>query len=657
MFGKGLVKKGLLFFSGVSTMAVFLVSCGATRIWESSIQLLVSNDEATLADKSFSEMSYEGIRRYFRSQKHIELPSPNSSLLQDGNGLWKRPGRTLSDRIATFKNIKNDGSDVIVATGFNQQEALQAISSDDRRYLADKNDLAKVGFIFVDGQIEKEYNVINKTPQFRSTPLNISSVAFRSDDGSFLTGVATAVYLNLNQDYFLKKNGATNNSSQDLNVSGFVGVPIPSTLSFLNGFRLGIAYFNEVIYTHLSDAETTSDNKSNSSSASNSVLVQLKQMQGNDKKIKKIKWISPKQGSDNNSNLSIDDHKSGSFSSTEPRATTIINNLLDKGVSAIIPVAGPQVNLAVNEVARRKAHTAIIGVDSAQELLDINQDAPDKDQLIKGNKKIIPFSSIKALDVAIENMLIAIQKGSDNNGYKGFGYNNIGTVGTSSVGISEAGYEFLIDPVFWKTTQSQGKSMATNMTNLKRLSSDDTNTKKALKEVSTHKNGSDKDGIIGKYSNLLTKKSTTVTAVAQKSMTDNNSGTEQKKNLSEVDTKKKEKESKGKTQSNGQDSGQQNGKETNDIISKYSKLLTMTTMNNKVMSSKKQSSDDNSFKKTSENGDWVIKGDELTKKKSTELPAFAKGADYPTFPTEAVSVINGSTALDGKGFKWSFKQI
>lgn len=141
------------------------------------------------------------------------------------------------------------------------------------------------------------------------------------------------------------------------------------------------------------------------------------------------------------------------------------------------------------------------------------------------------------------------------------------------------------------------------MTNLKRLSSDDTNTKKALKEVSTHKNGSDKDGIIGKYSNLLTKKSTTVTAVAQKSMTDNNSGTEQKKNLSEVDTKKKEKESKGKTQSNGQDSGQQNGKETNDIISKYSKLLTMTTMNNKVMSSKKQSSDDNSFKKTSENGD------------------------------------------------------
>ena len=75
------------------------------------------------------------------------------------------------------------------------------------------------------------------------------------------------------------------------------------------------------------------------------------------------------------------------------------------------------------------------------------------------------------------------------------------------------------------------------------------------------------------------------------------------------------------------------------------------------MSSKKQSSDDNSFKKTSENGDWVIKGDELTKKKSTELPAFAKGADYPTFPTEAVSVINGSTALDGKGFKWSFKQI
>ncbi|AFQ03831.1 lipoprotein [Mycoplasmoides genitalium M6320] len=507
LFGKLVFKKSLFLLSGMSSLAVFWTACGATKIFDSSVQLLVSDNFSTLADKSFSQMSYEGIRSFFKKSKGVDLPEADSSQLQEGNGLWKRPGFTLSDRIATFNNIKNDGSDVIVATGFNQQESLQAITSDDIRFQSDKESLAKTGFIFVDGAIEKEFNKRNAVPQFKSTPTNISSVAFRSDDGSFLTGVATAVYLNLNQEYFLDKSGWSTNSSNnnELTVSGFVGITLPSTLSFLNGFRLGIAYFNEVIYKHLSDAQ---DSSAQVTTSKQTVLKQL-QVANGEKKIKKIKWISSKQGSDGET-INIQDHQSGSFSDTEPRAITIANNLIDKGVNAIIPIAGPQTNLVVTQIARRQAHTAVIGVDSAQELLDINIDAPNKDKLKMGNKKIIPFSSIKALDVAVESILSTLEKGSSQNGYQGFGYNNIGTVKNNSVGVSEAGYEFLIDPVFWKNTSSmQAMSLSAS---LKANAASSSDNKKKLSEVATKKNenGSTKNGsngIIDKYAKLLTKSS------------------------------------------------------------------------------------------------------------------------------------------------------
>lgn len=143
--------------------------------YKSAIQVVVSDPSSQLADNSFSENVYEGVRNFFKKESGINLPSAKDC--SEGNGLWKRPGTTGHDweRMNTYENIKNDGSKVIIATGFNQQSALQKVTS--TTYSNYFNSLKDTGFIFVDGRLEKEYNDgVNKV---NSDPTNISSITDR----------------------------------------------------------------------------------------------------------------------------------------------------------------------------------------------------------------------------------------------------------------------------------------------------------------------------------------------------------------------------------------------------------------------------------------------------------------------------------------------
>lgn len=424
---KSYLKKGSIFlgaFSVASIIGATVASCGVGIQWKSSIQLVVSDNSSTLADQSFSENTYDGIRNFYINDLKIpasDVPQANSPDVNENNGIWRRPGTDDTSRINTYINAKNDGSNIVVATGFNQNKALQQISDPTNQY---HDELANTGFVFVDGAIDTSKG---------SDPTNIASVSFRADEGSFLAGIATAVYLNLNQNYFTPIKDSSG-KPVSIGVSSFVGLALPSTVSYLNGWRLGLLYWNQYLVKHL-NLETDSD----------SVLP--------------ISWVTSDNKNDEKG-LDINSYVSTSFNANEPVATTLTSQMVTNGASFIFPIAGPQTQLVVNQISQMGGHTAVLGVDTAQENVTNLQiplkGAPATTDTFINNS--IPFSSLKKLDFATENILNAIHTGSVSNGYHGFGWNNIADLSNGGVGISDQGLSFLIDPFLGVDVSSSSTS-------------------------------------------------------------------------------------------------------------------------------------------------------------------------------------------------------
>ncbi|QEX46136.1 BMP family lipoprotein [Mycoplasmoides gallisepticum] len=390
--------------AGVTSIAGgALASCGAASslTYESSVQLVVSDNSSTLADQSFSETSYNGIRDFYKSVYKETLPLANDPSLSVNNGVWKRPGTIDDSRINTYRQIKNDGSFVAVATGFNQESALNRILDNAALY----NEFKDFGFIFVDGVITKK----NGT--------NISAITFQTESAAFLTGIAAGVLVNKNSNFFkTTKVGDVDTYG----IGAYVGLPIPSTISFLNGFRMGAIFFNQYIQPRVEG-------------------------------FKKLSWVSSNAADNNGNRDTLPADKSDSFNATEQRATTITNQLLQNGASLIYPIAGPQTALSQNVILsnRNTHHAQLIGVDTAQENLATTQPL----QGAPGGKTIA-FSTVKALDVAVDSTLKAIQKGQPVNGFYGYGWNNLATLANGGVSLSSAGLAYLpnLTDLFTKTS-------------------------------------------------------------------------------------------------------------------------------------------------------------------------------------------------------------
>ncbi|MDC4183067.1 BMP family lipoprotein [Mycoplasma bradburyae] len=369
-----------------------LASCGASLSYKSSVQLVVSNDSSTLADQSFSESSFNGIRDFYKKELMIDIPQANSSSISVNDGLWKRPGDTDDKRINTYRQIKNEGSLVAVATGFNQESALNKILDNTAYY----NEFKDFGFIFVDG-------VISKT-----NGTNISAITFQTESAAFLTGIAAGVLVNKNSGFFKT---VMVDGKETYGIGSFVGLALPSTVSFLNGFRLGAIFFNEYVQPKV-------------------------------KGFKKLSWISSNKTQNDGARDSLAADVSGSFSNIEQKATTITDGLLDNGASLVYPVAGPQTALSQSAIlSKKEQHKAqLIGVDTAQENLATTQ-------ALQGapGGKTIAFSTVKALDVAVYSTLKAIKDGKVYNGFYGYGWNNLASLANNGVSLSNAGLAYLPD--------------------------------------------------------------------------------------------------------------------------------------------------------------------------------------------------------------------
>lgn len=133
-------------------------------------------------------------------------------------------------------------------------------------------------------------------------------------------------------------------------------------------------------------------------------------------------------------------------------------------VDAIIPIAGPQTTDAISIITNNNRSAIVIGVDSEQEInTNIQKQLQEKHlngKTLKnakgknlGNANVLQFSAIKKLDEATYRLLVSIfnennpnnelENNNNNIPVYGFGYNNFGTLINETVGVSQAGLEWI----------------------------------------------------------------------------------------------------------------------------------------------------------------------------------------------------------------------
>lgn len=462
MIKKKILKTALM-SSTIIIPAIALTSCSSVTTSLFFAELVVSDNTSVLKDKSFSETTYKGWREFMVSntvdpktghvstanhksfnvqqinssstnstytKEAIDMPTVNSTnkLLSQGRGIWRRPNKS---RDLTFKQIFSGGSNLIIAPGFNHQQAIETVAPQEKNK----------GFLFLDGvpQIKDDKgNWIKEYP-------NVASFLFRAEQSGFLAGIAAGEFLNINKDIFAADDGK-------LKVGGFVGLALGSTVDFLAGFQHGIVAYNKMV---MSKKLTT-------------VATSSKEIDR-----QKIEWIS--LGNE------IGQYSAGSFSPGQ--GTQKSRELIDKGADMIIPISGPQTSdlvSAINSQTNPRPVT-IVGVDSSQENSSVQKTFDSKILNVMGSKRmkgadgkefkkqnIIQFSAIKKLDEATVKVLAAIFNEKDPNNkdetggsvVKGFGYLNVGSLGNETAGISDNGmpYIFKAFPDWKKTVTSKENS-------------------------------------------------------------------------------------------------------------------------------------------------------------------------------------------------------
>ncbi|MDE6289361.1 MAG: BMP family ABC transporter substrate-binding protein, partial [Ureaplasma sp.] len=232
----------------------------------------------------------------------------------------------------------------------------------------------------------------------------VAGASFRSDQGSFVTGIAIAMYLNENKEYFSANDGK-------LTWGTYGGLPFNSVLSFMTGVQLGIAWFNSEIANKNPD------------------------------------FLPIEQISLGNSNRDI---FAGGFGTND--GDYLIDRFLQTKIDCLMPVAGPQTLTAINKIVAKKSKTIVIGVDSAIEndRIVMTKKLPQS-SFMPDIDLIAPFSSLKNTGLITYNILNNIKGGysynntKENNNIGGLGYQSLGTLENECVGVSENGKKYFIN--------------------------------------------------------------------------------------------------------------------------------------------------------------------------------------------------------------------
>lgn len=316
-----------------------------------------------------------------------------------------------TDLIQTYFASTVKGSKLLYLASFTHTSPLTAALDIKSEYnFAMYNNFGKTGYLLIDDQYGfpvfsynegEEGKITSLTQPFWST--NVASVQFRSDLGSFITGIAAAQFLNDYQDYFL-------GNDNQLKWATYGAMPYSSVISFMGGFKKGIEWFNTNVVPKNPNYKELKEHYKDST-----VIA-------------------------------------GSFDIGA--ANPLINDFLDNDVDLIFPVGGVQISDAVKLVRQRQKRTVVIGVDtSAEKNTSLNLDLYDapSNETIGYENKIIQFSSVKNVDVIVNKVTQAINdptilttnaNNPEWNNIDGIGYSSLGDVNNGGVGVSEEGQKY-----------------------------------------------------------------------------------------------------------------------------------------------------------------------------------------------------------------------
>lgn len=294
--------------------------------------------------------------------------------------------------LSTFYSAVVDGANLLLLPGFTLINPLNLALEDSW--------FNKTGFLLIDEAYMGNRPYQDNSVYFSS---QVSSVQFRADQGSFITGIAMAMYLNVYKEYFLK-------NDDKLTWSTFGGGDniYDAVVAFMSGFQKGVDWFNKYVVPKDKN------------------LVPVEQIfLGN----------------------SFPDNFSGSFGPAGGNAI-IDKFLVTTKTDCLIPIAGAQTADAVAKIAgRQNQRTIVIGVDSPMELNKkiMNYKLP-KDNKVPSPENILPFSSVKNIDEICSKIISKINDPSlnSNNGLHGFGWHNIGGISNNGVGVSTPGQEYFL---------------------------------------------------------------------------------------------------------------------------------------------------------------------------------------------------------------------
>lgn len=324
-----------------------------------------------------------------------------------------------SDMIQTYFAAAVNGTRLMLLPGYIHTAPLtQALAITPQQNEFIYKYMNKSGFVLLDDSYGMPVFSNNKLNSLVPQPIwstHVASVQFRTDLGSFLTGIAAGEFLNEYQYYFAP------NPNDELTWATYGGATFSSVTGYMGGLQRGIAWFNK----HIAPYAKTEDGKPY-------------------KPIKQVFVTNSMNGNFVNS-----------FAPTGGNA--LITQFIDKKVDLLVPVAGPQTQQAVRLIKQYNSRTVVLGVDSACED-DTNSNLPlstPGSQMVNGSKKIggtdriIQFSSMKRLDIADDLVMQHINDGitlptKKDDTVGGFGYQSLGTADNGCVGVSDAGYQYFI---------------------------------------------------------------------------------------------------------------------------------------------------------------------------------------------------------------------
>lgn len=177
-----------------------LFGCSTKSTEEDVVKVGFVSDVAGIEDGSFSQLTWEGIKEFQSEHDGVEIQ-------------YVTPKDTsTSELLNNIDNLVMSGNEVIVASGFAFQEAIEQASE---IYKDTK-------FIIIDGVVERD---------------NVVSIAFAENEAGFLAGVATAL------------------ESQTGKVGYLGGIDVPAVVSYGLGYASGVAYANAHFDTNVEVSE------------------------------------------------------------------------------------------------------------------------------------------------------------------------------------------------------------------------------------------------------------------------------------------------------------------------------------------------------------------------------------------------------------------